>query len=94
MEKKILQKNIKDKWKFGKIRKIAQGEKVCILTYGPIVKLAFELKEICKENISIYSCHTLEPFDKNRLGLIMRRYKKNYMYRRSYRNWWFKNNYK
>ena len=69
-------KNIKDKWKFGKIRKIAQGEKVCILTYGPIVKLAFELKEICKENISIYSCHTLEPFDKNRLGLIMRRYKK------------------
>ena len=42
-------KNIKDKWKFGKIRKIAEGEKICILTYGPIVKLAFELKKFVKK---------------------------------------------
>ena len=47
-----------------KIRNIINGKNVCILTYGPIIKLAFKLREICKEKISIYSCHTLEPFDK------------------------------
>jgi len=66
----------KDKWKFGKIRNIVSGKKVCVLTYGPIIKLAFELKKICKDEISIYSCHTLEPFDKIGLRNILKKYKK------------------
>lgn len=69
-------KNAKDKWRFGKIRNIISGKKVCILTYGPIIKLAFKLREICKEKISIYSCHTLEPFDKKNLKNIQKKYKK------------------
>ncbi len=69
-------KDCKEKWKFGKLRTLTKGKKVCILTYGPIVKLAFELKKICKEDFSIYSCHTLEPFDKNGLEDILKKYKK------------------
>ena len=66
----------KNKWIFGKIRKILHGKNTCILTYGPTIKLAFELNKLCKEKFSIYSCHTLEPFDKKGLEIILRKYKK------------------
>ncbi len=68
-------KTTSSKWRFGKIRNIVKGKKTCILTYGPIIKLAFELKEICKNEISIYSCHTLEPFDKYGFRKILKKYK-------------------
>ena len=68
--------NSKEKWNFGKIRKILDGDKLCILTYGPIIKLAFEVKYKIKKNISIYSCHTLKPFDEKRVKNIMKKYKK------------------
>lgn len=55
-----------EKWKFGKIRKIVSGRDICILTFGPIMKKAFELREKFKKknkSIEINSCHTLKPFD-------------------------------
>lgn len=55
-----------DKWVFGKIRKITTGKNICILTFGPIIKKAFELKEKLKNqglSVEINSCHTLKPFD-------------------------------
>ncbi len=55
-----------DKWEFGKIRKITTGKHICILTFGPIIKKAFELKEKLKNqgiSVEINSCHTLKPFD-------------------------------
>ena len=57
--------NLSDKWNFGKIRKIVPGKDICILTFGPIIKKAFEIKEKLKEkfSIEINSCHTLKPFD-------------------------------
>ena len=68
--------NSNEKWTFGKIRKIINGNDTCILTYGPIIKLAFEVKNKINEKISIYSCHTLKPFDKSRIKIIMKKYKK------------------
>ncbi len=59
-----------EKWKFGKIRLIKPGKDVCILTFGPIIKKAFEIsKKLEKKNLSIEinSCHTLKPFDLNGL---------------------------
>lgn len=73
---KNLTKISKEKWKFGKIRKIVSGKKICLLTYGPTIELAFKLKEICKDEISIYSCHTLEPFDKKGFDKILKNYEK------------------
>ncbi len=69
----------KEKWKFGKIRKIVDGKDLCFLTYGPIIKKVFECKEkLNGQNIrpSIYNCHTLKPLDKNRLKRIFFKYKK------------------
>ena len=68
----------KEKWKFGKIRKIINGSKTCILTYGPIIKKAFELKEkirSLKINPSIYSCHTIKPLDVLRIKKIFNKYR-------------------
>ena len=68
----------KNKWKFGKIRKISTGKDVCFLTFGPIVKKAFDLKDNLKaQNISseIYSCHTLKPFDYNGLRKVFKKFK-------------------
>ena len=62
-------------WKFGKINQILKGKKVCILSYGPVIKLAFEAQKMLKKEISIYSCHTLKPFNvlnlKKRLMVIL-----------------------
>ncbi len=67
-----------EKWRFGKIRKVFNGKDSCILTYGPIIKKAFKLKEnLLKRdlNASIYTCSTLKPFDNNRLKKIFKKYK-------------------
>lgn len=75
-EKKFLFKET-EKWKFGKIRKIVNGKDICILTFGPIIKLAFEVREIClkkKISVEIFSCHTLKPFDKIRIKKIFKKF--------------------
>ena len=60
---------------FGKIRKKCDGKnKTCIITYGPIIKTAIEVKK--KSNIAIYSAHTLKPFDYKSLKSILKKYKK------------------
>ena len=65
------------KWKFGKIRKLTEGNKICILSYGPIIKKAFEVNNKLPSNkkISIYSCHTLKPFDESGLKKLFKKYK-------------------
>lgn len=67
-----------EKWEFGKIRNIHKGSNLCILSYGPIIKKAFELKDLLlknKINPSIYSCHTLKPFDEEGIKRIFKKYK-------------------
>ena len=66
------------KWKFGKIRKINSGSDVCFLTFGPIIKKVFEVQkklESKKIYASIYSCHTLKPFDCIGLKKIFKKFK-------------------
>lgn len=65
-----------EKWRFGKIRKIFQGKKTAFLVYGPISKLAFEVNEKFNNAFSIYSCHTLKPFDNFRLKKILKKYER------------------
>lgn len=69
-------KNSIDKWQFGKIRKIKDGKDTCILAHGPIISMAYEVEKKVKEKISIYSCHTLKPFDEKRMKMIFKKYKK------------------
>jgi transketolase len=68
----------KEKWKFGKIRKIINGKDLCILTYGNIINKAFGVSnklEKLNKSCSIYSCSTLKPFDYKRLQKIFNKYK-------------------
>lgn len=67
-----------ENWKFGKIRKIVDGKNFCFLTYGPIISKVFNLREKLKQknlSSSIYSCHTIKPFDKLRIGKLFKKYK-------------------
>ena len=74
-EKNFVNKS-SDRWKFGKIRKITSGKDICILTFGPIIKKAFEIRDKLKKKkitVEINSCHTLKPFD---LEGLKKRFKK------------------
>ena len=67
-----------EKWIFGKIRKIKNGKSHAILCFGPIIQKAVNIsKKLEKKNIktSLYSCHTLKPFEEKRLKKIMKKYK-------------------
>ena len=64
-----------EKWKFGKIRKINKGKNICILASGSIIRIAFEIKKRIKEEIGIYSVHTLKPIDHKTIKKIMKNYK-------------------
>ena len=67
-----------EKWKFGKIRKLKNGKDLCILTYGPIIKLSEKIINKLKEKkikCAQFSCHTLKPFDFNTLKKIFSKFK-------------------
>lgn len=58
-------------WQFGKLRYLRRGSDVCILTYGVITKMAFEVADALQSQgklVSIVSAHTVKPLD--RPGII------------------------
>lgn len=67
-------------FEFGKIRKIKNGEGACVISYGPIMKMAWDaamqLEGQLGTRIAIYSAHTLKPLDRERLASIMNKYDK------------------
>lgn len=56
----------------GKLRYICRGSDICIICYGSIIRLAFELKDtqLCNSSVSIVSCHTIKPLDEEGLKEI------------------------
>ena len=68
-----------DKFEFGKIRYLSKGEDYAIISYGITVKLAFELKEKLESSgssVSVISCHTIKPLDKEGVLNTLRNHKK------------------
>jgi len=66
-----------EKWRFGKIRNILKGRKICIISHGILIKISFKILDKLKEkNISpsIYSCHTMKPFDNDGFKKICTKY--------------------
>jgi transketolase len=51
----------------GKVRRICQGQDVCIISYGPTVKMALDLAQQLQEknkySSTVVSCHSLKPLD-------------------------------
>jgi transketolase len=67
-----------DPWEFGRLRYLRQGRDVCILSYGPIMKLAFGLAERFEKagkTVSIASVHTLKPLDREGIAGALRAHK-------------------
>ena len=55
-----------DPWTFGRLRYLTRGNDVCILSYGPIMKLAGDVAQWFREqsrSVSLASVHTLKPLD-------------------------------
>jgi transketolase len=62
-----LSSDAKTPWAFGKIRILREGHDVCILSYGPITKRAFEVANCFGargRSAAVISVHTLKPLDK------------------------------
>ena len=61
-----LTSNAVEAFEFGKLRYITRGSGVCIIGYGPILKLGAELATKFKargESVSLVSAHTVKPLD-------------------------------
>ena len=63
---------------FGKLRILKVGADVCILSYGPIMKMALEvaagLEQEPGRSVAVVSCHTLKPLDREGLAGILTRF--------------------
>jgi transketolase len=64
-------------FKFGKVRTIKPGTDVCILSYGPIMKMAFDVAVRIEEqgrSVAVTSVHTLKPLDTQGIARILTRF--------------------
>jgi transketolase len=63
---------------FGRVRKIREGADVCILSYGPITKMAFDAAEVIETEsggrVAVYSVHTLKPLDREGIARILQKH--------------------
>jgi transketolase len=62
----VLSDNTSDKFAYGKLRYLRKGHNICIIGYGPILKMGIELAELYKQkgkSVSVISAHTLKPMD-------------------------------
>jgi transketolase len=75
-----LTKNAIDPFIPGKVRRICEGKDVCIVAYGPIVKLALDLASSLKtrDDVSstVVSCHSIKPLDVEGIENLLANHKK------------------
>jgi transketolase len=73
-----LTSNAVDPYVFGRIRRLRQGRDICILSYGPITKMAFDAAEaIEKESgatVAVTSVHTLKPLDREGIARVLQEF--------------------
>ena len=68
-----------DKFEFGRIRRIRDGESLCILSYGPITRmandLARQLEDAGSGKVGLVSVHTLKPLDVEGISQLLMKYR-------------------
>jgi transketolase len=60
---------------FGNLRYLRRGTDTCVLSYGPIMKMALQVAdglEASGRSVSVVSAHTLKPLDRPGLEQVMR----------------------
>lgn len=67
-----------DPFEFGKLRFIKPGNDVCLLSYGPLTKMAFDVAERIEaktgKSVAIVSVHSLKPLDEIGVAQILARF--------------------
>jgi transketolase len=72
-----LTENAVEPFVFGKLRYLRQGTDTCVLSYGPIMKMALEVADglaAAGRSVSVVSAHTLKPLDREKLAEILRKH--------------------
>jgi len=67
-----------DPFLYGKLRYLRRGRDICIIGYGPILKMGIELADILKTlsfSVSVISAHTLKPFDEEGIKPVLCQHK-------------------
>jgi transketolase len=73
-----LSQNALSPFEFGKMRYLLDGKDICILGYGPILKLGMDAaKELANRGIStaVVSMHTLKPLDREGIASVLLRFR-------------------
>lgn len=63
---------------YGKLRYLRKGSDICIIGYGPILKIGIELSsalELSGKSVSVISAHTLKPLDVSGIKNMVLRHK-------------------
>ncbi len=67
-----------DAFRFGKVRVIKAGADVCLLSYGPITRMAFDVAARVEartgRSVAIVSVHSLKPLDVEGIGRLLAQY--------------------
>jgi transketolase len=70
--------NAVEPFEFGKLRMLREGRDVCIVSYGPIMKMAFDIADRIAasdgRSVAVASAHTLKPFDREGMARIFDRF--------------------
>lgn len=66
-----------DPFELGRLRYLRAGSDTCVVSYGPIMQMAFEVAaglEATGRSVSVVSAHTLKPLDTEGLARILTSY--------------------
>jgi transketolase len=67
-----------DPFTFGKIRRLTEGKDLCLLSYGPITKMALDIATRLEQekgmSVAVVNVHTLKPLDREGLGAILTKF--------------------
>jgi transketolase len=67
-----------DPFVFGKIRRLRPGRDVCILSYGPIAKMAFDAAEAIEResggSVAVTAVPTLKPLDREGIARVLQQF--------------------
>jgi len=67
-----------DPFTFGKIRRLKEGKDLCLLSYGPITKMAMDIAARLEQekgmSVAVVGVHTLKPLDREGLAAILAKF--------------------
>jgi transketolase len=67
-----------DPFVFGRIRRLRPGRDVCILSYGPITKMAFDAAETIERDgggsVAVTAVPTVKPLDREGIAQVLRQF--------------------